>query len=136
MKSDPRPDQQITFTRCRHEARPIKYGDLPSAAHNQTGMFHLPGGIGDGWPLDTQHFGEQVLSDLQTVIVSAVTHHEQPTRQPLSICGALLIVGTIPTHQRSGWKPPAAPASGPHTPRRLRSRCDHVLVLIVPSRTR
>ena len=83
VKSDARPDQLIAFTRCRHEALPIKYGDLPSAALNQTGMFHLPGGIGDGWPLDTQHFGEQALSDLQCVIVSAVTHHKQPTRQPL-----------------------------------------------------
>src|SRR5580693_1414358 len=83
VRSDPRPDQLIAFTRCRHEALPIKYGDLPSAAHNQTGMFHLPGSIGDGWPLDTQYFGEQALSDLQRVIVSTVTHHKQPTRQPL-----------------------------------------------------
>jgi hypothetical protein len=64
VKSDTRPDQLIAFTRCRHEAPPIKYGDLPSAALNQTRMFHLPDGIGDGWPLDTQHFGEQTLSDL------------------------------------------------------------------------
>src|SRR5271166_3195789 len=83
MKSDARPDQLIAFTRCRHEARPIKYRDLPSAAHNQTSIFHLPGSIGDGWPLDTQHFGKQALSNLQCVIVCAVTHHEQPTRQPL-----------------------------------------------------
>jgi hypothetical protein len=53
---------------------------LLSAARNQTGTFQLPGSIRDGWPLDTQHFGEQVLSDLQCVIVTAVTHHEQPTR--------------------------------------------------------
>ena len=33
--------------------------------------------------LDPQHLGEQALSDLQRVIVTAVTHHEQPTRQPL-----------------------------------------------------
>ncbi len=26
---------------------------------------------------------EQVLNNLQCVIVTAVTHHEQPTRQPL-----------------------------------------------------
>ena len=83
VRSDPRPDQQITFARFRHEALPIKYRDLPSAARNQTGTFQLPGSIRDGWPLDTQHFGEQVLSDLQCVIVTAVTHHEQPTRQPL-----------------------------------------------------
>jgi len=37
-------------------------------------------GMGDGWPLDTQHFGEQTLSDRERVIVTAVTHHEQPTR--------------------------------------------------------
>ena len=42
------------------EALPIEYRDLPSAALDQTGTFQLPGSIGDGWPLDTQHFGEQV----------------------------------------------------------------------------
>ena len=78
VKSDARPGQLITFTRCLHEALPIKYRDLLSAARNQTGTFQLPGSIRDGWPLDTQHFGEQALSDLQYVIVTAVTHHEQP----------------------------------------------------------
>jgi hypothetical protein len=53
---------------------------LPPAAFNQTGTFKLPGGIRDGWPLDTQHFGEQALSDRERVTVTAVTHHEQPTR--------------------------------------------------------
>jgi len=80
VKSDARPDQLITFTRRRHETLPIKYRDLPSAARNQTGVFQLMGGIRDGRPLDPQHFGEQVLSDLQCVIVAAVAHHEQPTR--------------------------------------------------------
>ena len=76
VKSEAHPDQLITFTRCLREALPIKYRDLPSAARNQTGTFQLPGGIRDGRPLDTQHFGEQVLSDLQCVMVTAVTHHE------------------------------------------------------------
>jgi len=67
------PDQLIAFAGRRHEALPIKYRDLPSAARNQTGTFQLPGSIRDSWPLDTQHFGEQVLSDLQCVIVTAVT---------------------------------------------------------------
>src|ERR1700730_8277557 len=80
VKCDARPDQLIAFTRCLHEALPIKYRDLPPAARNQAGTFQLPGSIRDGWPLDTQHFGEQVLSDLQCVIVTAVTHHEQPPR--------------------------------------------------------
>jgi hypothetical protein len=80
VRSDARPDQLITFARFRHEALPIKYRDLPSAARNQTGTFQLPGSIRDGRPLDTQHFGEQILSDLWCVIVSAVTHREQPTR--------------------------------------------------------
>ena len=80
VKSDARPDQLIAFTRCRNETLPIKYGDLPSAALNQTGMFHVSDGIGDGWPLHTQHFGEQALSDRERVTVAAVTHHEQPTR--------------------------------------------------------
>jgi len=64
VRSDARPDQLITFARFRHEALPIKYRDLLSAAHNQTGTFQLSGSIRDGWPLDTQHFGEQVLSNL------------------------------------------------------------------------
>jgi hypothetical protein len=80
VKSEARPNQLITFARCRREAAPIKYRDLPSAAFNQTGTFKLPGSIRDGRPLDTQHFGEQALSDLQCIIVTAVTHHEQPTR--------------------------------------------------------
>jgi hypothetical protein len=80
VKSDARPDQLITFTRCLREALPIKYRDLPSAALYQSRAFQLPGSIRDSWPLDTQHFGEQVVSNRQCVIVTAVTHHEQPTR--------------------------------------------------------
>ena len=80
VKSEARPDQLITFTRCRSEPLPIEYRDLPSATGNQTGAFQLPGSIRDGWPLDAQHFGEQVLSDLQCVFVTAVMHHKQPTR--------------------------------------------------------
>ena len=64
VRSDARPDQLVTFARFRHEALPIKYRDLLSAAFNQTGTFQLPGSLRDGWPMDTQHFGEQVLSDL------------------------------------------------------------------------
>jgi hypothetical protein len=83
MKGEARPDQLITFTRCLREALPIKYRDLPSAAFNQTGTFKLPGSIRDGRSLDTQHFGKKALSDRERVTVTAVTHHEQPTRQPL-----------------------------------------------------
>jgi hypothetical protein len=53
---------------------------LPSAAFNQTSAFKLAGSICDGWPLDTQHFGQQVLSDREHVTVISVTHHEQPAR--------------------------------------------------------
>ena len=83
VKSEARPDQLITFTRCVREALPIEDRDLPSAARNQTVTFQLAGSVRDGWPLDTQHLGEQALSDQQHVIVAAVTHHEQPARQPL-----------------------------------------------------
>jgi hypothetical protein len=55
VRSDARPDQLITFARFRDETLPIKYRDLLSAAHDQTGTFQLPGSIRDGWPLDTQH---------------------------------------------------------------------------------
>jgi hypothetical protein len=71
-----RPDQLITFTRCLREALPIEYRDLPSAARNQTGTFQLPSSICDGGPLDTQHFGEEILRYRQCVLVTAVTHHE------------------------------------------------------------
>jgi hypothetical protein len=63
VKSEARADQLIAFARCLREALPIKYRDLPSGAFNQTSTFKLPGTIRDGWPLDTQHFGEQALSD-------------------------------------------------------------------------
>jgi hypothetical protein len=53
---------------------------LPSAVLNHTCTFQLTDGMRNGWPLDTQHFGEQALSDRECVIVTAVTHHEQPTR--------------------------------------------------------
>src|SRR5579864_1934489 len=83
VKGDAAPDQLIAFAGCRCEARAIKYRDLLSAASNQTGAFQLAGSIGDAWPLDTQHFGEQVLTDPQYVLVTTVAHHEQPARQPL-----------------------------------------------------
>jgi hypothetical protein len=83
VKSDARSNQLITFTRFFGEALPIKYRDLLMAALNQTCAFQLSGGIRDGWPLNTQHFGEKVLGDRQCVLLTAVTHHEQPTRQSL-----------------------------------------------------
>ena len=80
MKSEARPNQLIAFARRLREALAIKYRDLPSAAFNPTSTFKLAGSIRDGWPLDTQHFGEEVLSDREHVTVVAVTHHEQPAR--------------------------------------------------------
>jgi hypothetical protein len=82
-KSKARPDQLVTFARCLREPLSIKYRDLPSAAFDQTSTFELSGGIRDGRSLDTQHFGKQALSDKERVTVTAVTHHEQPTRQSL-----------------------------------------------------
>src|SRR3984957_8684159 len=76
-------DQLIAFAGCRYEARPIEERDLPPTARNQAGALQLAGGIGDAWPLDPQHFGEQGLTDWQYVIVNAITHHQQPARQPL-----------------------------------------------------
>ena len=83
VKSDAHFDQLITFTRFFGEALPIKYRNLPAAARNQTCAFQLTGSIRDGWPLNTQHFGKKALGDRQCVPVTAVTHHEQPTRQSL-----------------------------------------------------
>ena len=83
VKSEAHADQLIAFTRCLREALPIKDRDLPSAALNQTVTFQIAGSNRDGWPLNTQHLGKQALSDQQRVIVAAITHHEQPTREPL-----------------------------------------------------
>jgi hypothetical protein len=80
VKSDARPEQLIALTGRLHEALPIKYRDLPPTAFNQTSTFKLAGSIGDSWPLNPKHFGEQVLSDRERVAVTAVPHHEQPTR--------------------------------------------------------
>ena len=54
-----------------------------AAVRNQPGALKLPDGIRDGWPLHTQHFGKQALGDLEHITVTAVTHHQQPSRQPL-----------------------------------------------------
>ena len=80
VKSQARPDQLITFARCLGEALPIKNCDLPPAMFDQTATFKLPECVRDGWPLDPQHFGEQALSNEQRVTVTAVAHHEKPTR--------------------------------------------------------
>src|SRR5580658_8342346 len=83
METDARPNQLIAFAGCRHETRAIEKRNLPAPARDQTGTFQLSDSIGDAWPLDTQHFGEQALTDPQYVVVGAVTHHQQPTREPL-----------------------------------------------------
>jgi hypothetical protein len=83
VKGDSFSNQLVTFTRRFHETLPIQQGDLLSAALDQTRTFQLFGGIRDRWPLDAEHFRQKVLSDRQRVIVTAVTHHKQPTRQPL-----------------------------------------------------
>jgi hypothetical protein len=72
VKCDARPHQLITFTRCLCEALPIEYRDLSPASLNQTRPFQLPGGIRDGRPLHTQHFGEQVLRNRERVIVESI----------------------------------------------------------------
>jgi hypothetical protein len=47
---------------------------LPPTALNQTGPLEFPGNIRDRGPVDTEHFGEQILSDRQGVIVTAIAH--------------------------------------------------------------
>src|SRR5436190_23467437 len=76
------PDQLVTLARCLREAPPIADREISPTALNQARMFQFPGSICDRWPLDAQHFGEQILRDRQCVIIAAVTHHQQPTRQP------------------------------------------------------
>src|SRR5580704_12131339 len=83
VKREARPDQLVTFTRRLREALAIKDRDFAPAPRNQAGTLQLPGRVRDARPLHTQHFGEQALSDGEGVIIGPVTHHEQPTRQPL-----------------------------------------------------
>ena len=87
---DPRPNQRITFARCLDEALAIDYGDLTTAALDQAIAFQFAGSDGNGWSLDTEHYGQYVLGDRQCIIVTAVTHHQQPSRQPLlqTVCPA------------------------------------------------
>jgi len=84
VKSDAFPDQLIAFTRRLREALPIQYRDFPPAALNQAGLFQLLGSVGDRWPLGTQHFGKEILRNRQCVLVTAIPHHEQPTRYSAS----------------------------------------------------
>jgi hypothetical protein len=79
VKSEARPNQLIAFARCLGETLPIKDRDLLARLRNQPDALKLPDGIGDGRPLDTQHFGEQALSNKESVTVIAIAHHEQPT---------------------------------------------------------
>jgi hypothetical protein len=83
VKGDTLPDQPVTFTRGLREPLPITYRNLLSPPLDQAGAFQVPGGIGDGWPLNAQHFGQKVLRNWQNVLIAAVAHHEQPARQPL-----------------------------------------------------
>jgi hypothetical protein len=59
----------------------IPYCDLLSTVLDHACTFQLAEGLSDGWPLNTQHLREQGLGDRECVIVTAVTHHEQPTRK-------------------------------------------------------
>jgi hypothetical protein len=83
MKRDALSNQLITFTRCFYQTLPVEYRDLPPAALDQTCLFQLPSRIRDGWPVDTQHFGEEIVGNRQRDVVTAVTHHEEPTSEPL-----------------------------------------------------
>ena len=83
MEGNTLADQLVTFTRCFDEALPVANDDLSSTTLNQARVFQLPGNIRDTWPMDAQHFGHQVLTDRQCVIVASVSHHQQPSRQPL-----------------------------------------------------
>ena len=49
----------------------------------QSRAFQLPGSIRDGGPLSTQHLGQKILRNQESIIVATVTHHEEPARQPL-----------------------------------------------------
>jgi hypothetical protein len=102
-KSKARPDQLITFTRCLREMS-IKYCDLPSAAFDQTCTFELSGGIRDGRPLDTQHFGKQALSDKERASPSLRSRimSSQRANRCLRLCAPLHATDTM-TCSRKAW---------------------------------
>jgi hypothetical protein len=83
MMGETRPDQFVAFTGLLHEAWPIAYRDVPPAALDYARTFPFPHCVRNRRPVHTQHFGQQIVGDGQRVIVAAITHHQQPTRQPL-----------------------------------------------------
>jgi hypothetical protein len=100
VKGEAGSNQLITFARCFDEALPIEYCHLPAAAFNQTCALELSGSIRYGRPLNTQHFGEKALGDQQSVLVTAVTHHEQPKRQPLPEAAAQPLFASLDDQQK------------------------------------
>ena len=136
VKSEARPNQLITFVRCRREAAPIKYRDLPSAAFNQTGTFKLPGSIRDGRPLDTQHFGDPggpggVERTRATSLRVSAARQRAITRPPPSFAaGSLtrththsLSLSDPGEHVTDGGRKPLAAPSRRDTPA-IESACD------------
>src|SRR4029078_10727758 len=87
---NPRSNQRITFARCLDKALAIDDGELATAALDQALAFQLARSDGNGWSLDAEHYGQYILGDRQCIIVVAVTHHQQPSCQPLleAVCPA------------------------------------------------
>jgi hypothetical protein len=95
MMRNARSSDLITFARHTHETLPIKYPHLPSPALDQICMLELTGSDADGWPVDRQHFRQQILRDGKCIVVAAVPHHEEPTREPF--------LGAVCTAARRGY---------------------------------
>src|SRR5687768_14244946 len=82
VRSGTRPNQLITFTRRLDEALAINQSDLPTAPLYQAALLQFPCSNSNRWSLNAEHCREYVLSDQQGIIVTAVPHHQHPTRQP------------------------------------------------------
>jgi hypothetical protein len=73
----------ITLTRFLDQPAAADNCELTPAPLDETFAFELSRSNGDGWSLDAEHRGKQVLSYRQCVAVAAVMHHQQPAREPL-----------------------------------------------------
>ena len=94
VKSDAGANQLVALARSRDESLSIKDGNLLPASLDKTCTLQLMGGIRDAWPLDPQHIGKKVMGDGECILVAAVAHHEEPTREPF-----FEAMGTVARHR-------------------------------------
>src|SRR5581483_3614319 len=77
------PHHLIALAGGSHQCLAVTDRNLAPAAFDHAGLFEVARYVRDGWPLDTQHFGEHVLGDWKNVVIVAVAHHQEPAREAL-----------------------------------------------------